>query len=79
MNEKLKSTASQMANNEFNSFYDTASKPLPFLDFNQLAHDLTNTRLGTQNNDVDWEKLYKNVGLSQLATETDKKRTITFL
>ncbi|WJG71276.1 hypothetical protein SIXOD_v1c26630 [Spiroplasma ixodetis Y32] len=26
---------------EFNSFYDTASKPLPFLDFNQLAHDST--------------------------------------
>lgn len=75
---KIKDPASQMANNEFNSFYDTASKPLPFLDFNQLAHDLTNTRLGTQKNDVDWEKLYKDVGLSQLATETAKKEQLRF-
>ncbi|WP_425382357.1 hypothetical protein [Spiroplasma endosymbiont of Melieria omissa] len=76
---KIKNPASQMANNEFNSFYDNASKPLPFLDFNQLAHDLTNTRLGTQNSNVDWEKLYQRCSFKSTCYWNSKKRTITFL
>jgi len=77
--DKIKTPASAESNQAFNDLYDNSPTTAPaFLNYATLTDALTNTMLGSTKIDVNWTKLYQEVGLDDILMATAQQAQLRF-
>lgn len=75
---QLHEVASQESINEFNNLYDNNKNQAIWSNYDDLQRDLTHTKIGGKNIDVNWIAMYKNAGLTNQQLQLAEQQQLRF-
>lgn len=76
--DQIHQVASKESINEFNKLYDSNKNQAIWNNYDNLQYDLTHTKVGRKNIDVNWVAMYKKAGLNNQQLQLAEQQQLRF-